>query len=59
MSKCIALLHNSQVIIEQVGKAFKHVYPEAEIINIMDESLLRDIKTKGGIDSLGVRRFCR
>ena len=59
MSKCIALLHNSQVIIEQVGKAFKRIYPEAETINIMDESLLRDIKTKGGIDSLGVRRVCR
>ena len=59
MSNCIALLHNSQVIIEQVREAFNRIYPEAEIINIMDESLLRDIKTKGGIDSLGVLRVCR
>ena len=59
MSKCIALIHNSQVIIEQVGEAFERIYPEADIINIMDESLLRDIKTKGGIDHLGFRRICR
>ena len=50
MSKCIALIHNSQVIIEQVQDVFKRIYPEAQIINIMDESLLRDIKTKDGID---------
>jgi Asp/Glu/hydantoin racemase len=59
MSKCIALIHNSQVIIEQVQDAFKRIYPEAQIINIMDESLLRDIKTKDGIDYLGFRRICR
>jgi peptide/nickel transport system substrate-binding protein len=50
MSECIALIHNSQVIIEQVGEAFKRIYPQADVINIMDESLLRDIKTKGEID---------
>ncbi len=59
MSKCIALIHNSQVIIEQVRQAFKRIFPEAQLINIMDESLLRDIKTKGEIDYLGVRRVCR
>ena len=59
MPKCIALLHNSQVIVEQVGDAFERIYPEAERINIIDESLLRDIKTKGKIDYLGVRRVCR
>ncbi len=59
MSECITLIHNSQVIIEQVGEAFKRIYPEADVINIMDESLLRDIKTKGAIDQFGVRRVCR
>ena len=59
MPKCIALLHNSQVIVEQVANAFEQIYPEAERINIIDESLLRDIKTKGRIDHLGVRRVCR
>ena len=59
MSKCIALLHNSKVIIEQVQGAFERFYPEAEVLNIMDESLLRDIKTRGGIDHLGFRRVCR
>ena len=59
MSKCIALIHNSQVIIEQVGEAFKRIYPDADVINIIDESLLRDIKTKGKIDHFGVRRVCR
>lgn len=59
MSKCIALLHNSQVIVDPVANAFKRIYPEADIINIIDESLLRDIKTKGKIDYLGVRRVCR
>jgi Asp/Glu/hydantoin racemase len=59
MSKCIALIHNSQVIIEQVRQAFNRIFPDVQLINIMDESLLRDIKTKGEIDYLGVRRVCR
>lgn len=59
MSKCIALIHNSQVIIEQVKDAFNRIFPDADLINIMDESLLRDIKTKGEIDYLGFRRICR
>jgi Asp/Glu/hydantoin racemase len=42
-----------------VRQAFKRIFPEAQLINIMDESLLRDIKTKGEIDFLGVRRVCR
>lgn len=59
MSKCIALIHNSQVIIDVVRAVFDRVYPQATCINIMDESLLRDIKDKGGIDHLGIRRICR
>ena len=59
MSKCIALIHNSPVIIDVVRDVFKRVYPEAQLVNIMDESLLRDIKEKGGIDYLGTRRVCR
>lgn len=59
MSKCIALIHNSKVIIEQVGEAFGLIYPDADVVNIMDESLLRDIKTKGEVDALGIRRVCR
>ena len=59
MSKCIALIHSTTVIIDAVGKVFKRVYPEAELINIMDDSLLRDIKQKGAIDYLGTRRICR
>ncbi|NIA06485.1 MAG: Asp/Glu racemase [Actinobacteria bacterium] len=59
MSKCIALIHNSSVIIDVVRDVFERVYSEAELINIMDESLLRDIKEKGGIDYLGTRRICR
>lgn len=59
MSKTIVLIHNSKVIIDTVQTMFKQIYPEASLINIMDESLLRDIKEKGCIDHLGVRRICR
>ena len=59
MSNCIALIHNSPVIIDVVRDVFKRIYPEAALTNIMDESLLRDIKEKGGIDHLGTRRICR
>lgn len=59
MSKCITLIHNSPVIIDVVRRTFEDVYPAATLINIMDESLLRDIKEKGGIDHLGTRRVCR
>lgn len=59
MSKLIALIHNSSVIIDVVKKIFDNIYPDARTINIMDESLLRDIKERGGIDYLGTRRVCR
>jgi Asp/Glu/hydantoin racemase len=59
MVRCIALIHNSQVIVNQVGEAFRRIYSEAEVINIIDESLLRDIKTKGAIDHFGTRRVLR
>ena len=59
MSKLIALIHNSSVIIDVVKKIFDDIYPDAQTINIMDESLLRDIKERGGIDYLGTRRVCR
>ena len=59
MNPCIALIHNSPVIIDVVSNVFKRVYPEADLINIMDESLLRDIKERGGIDELGMRRIVR
>ena len=59
MSNYVALIHNSPVIIDVVRDVFQRVYPEAKLINIMDESLLRDIKEKAGIDYLGTRRICR
>jgi Asp/Glu/hydantoin racemase len=59
MSQCVALIHNSPVIIDVVRNVFKNVYPEAKLYNIMDESLLRDIKERGGIDYLGIRRVYR
>jgi hypothetical protein len=55
MSECIALLHNSQVIVEQVAQAFKRFYPEAEIINIID----KDIQTRGRIHYFEVCCVCR
>lgn len=59
MPECIALLHNSQLLIEVLKKVFERVYPEAKLVNILDESLLRDIREKGRVDHLGVRRVCR
>ena len=59
MSRTVALIHNSPVIIDVVRDVFNRTYPEAQLCNIMDESLLRDIKERGGIDHLGVRRVCR
>ena len=59
MARCIALIHNSKIIIDEVEEIFSRVYPKAKLVNIMDESLLRDIKERGGINKLGVRRICR
>ena len=59
MPPTIALIHNSSVLVEVLKKVFEEEYPDAVTINIIDESLLSDLRTKGGIDYLGVRRICR
>jgi len=59
MSHTIALIHNSSVLVDVLKKIFEEEYPEVTTINLIDESLLSDLRTKGGIDYLGVRRICR
>jgi Asp/Glu/hydantoin racemase len=55
----VALIHNSPVLYEPLKKLCSKYLADEQVINIMDESLLRDIKTLGRVDEMGVRRICR
>lgn len=59
MSHTVALIHNSPVLYEPIKKLCAKHLADEQVINIMDESLLRDIKTLGRVDEMGVRRVCR
>jgi Asp/Glu/hydantoin racemase len=55
----VVLIHNSQVLLDPLKRICEKHLKDEQVINIMDESLLRDIKTIGRVDDRGVRRICR
>ncbi|MBI4377616.1 MAG: Asp/Glu/hydantoin racemase [Nitrospinae bacterium] len=57
--RLVVMLHNSLVLVEPLKAAFKEILPEVETLNIIDESLLRDLLKSGGIDHNGTKRVCQ
>lgn len=54
----VAIIHTSMVSVEDLRAAFRDEIPEARLINIIDDSLLDEVKTVGHVTPGIVRRMC-
>lgn len=58
MDPRIVLIHATPVAIEPVAAAFARHWPEADTVNLLEDSLSRDLERAGRLDEAMVGRFC-
>ncbi len=56
--KRVGIVHTSPVSVEALKDLFFEIVPEAELTNIIDDSLLRDVMDNGAITPTIVHRVC-
>lgn len=56
--KKIYIIHTSLVSHQELQQLFKEIIPEAELFNIVDDSLLHDVKTHGSVNPKITGRVC-
>ncbi len=56
--KRVAIVQTSLVSHGDLNRLFAELVPEAELINIVDDSLLKEVKTAGHVTPGVVRRLC-
>ena len=54
----IALIHATPVAIEPICHTFKRLWPQAQVTNLLEDSLAADLAAAGAIDQAMVSRFC-
>lgn len=58
MKKKVAIIHTSFVSVDYLKGLFKEIVPEAELVNIVDDSLLAEVMANGGTTPGVVKRLC-
>lgn len=58
MSKKVALIHTGFALVEVLKDLFREILPDVEVINIVDDSLLRDVLKKDKVDEKVTKRVC-
>lgn len=58
MSKKVAVIHTSFVSVNDLKELFREIMPQVEMVNIVDDSLLAEVKTNGSITPGIIRRVC-
>jgi Asp/Glu/hydantoin racemase len=56
-AKKVGVIHTFLYSVEDLKALFKELVPEVEMINIIDDSLLREVLANGGVSSAVVRRI--
>lgn len=56
--KKIGIIHTSFVSVNDLKNLFAEILPEAQLTNIVDDSLLREVMANGGITPGIVKRMC-
>lgn len=56
--KKIGLIHTSFVSVNDLKNLFAEIIPDAELTNIVDDSLLREVMANGGITPAIIKRMC-
>ena len=54
----IALIHAMPVAIEPVCNTFRRLWPQAQVTNLLEDSLAADLAAAGRIDQKMIDRFC-
>ena len=54
----VVLIHTSPVSLNDLKALFKEIIPEVEMVNIIDDSLLEEVKKNGQINSAIISRMC-
>ncbi len=54
----VAIIQTSLVSTTHLGELFKELMPEVEVMNIVDDSLLREVVANGSPTNAVVRRIC-
>ena len=57
--KKMAIIHTSAVSLQDLTTLCQEIMPEVEIINIIDDSLLAEVKRNNGITPAVISRMCR
>lgn len=58
MKKKVAVIHTSLVSMDDIKGYFSKIIPEAELMHIVDDSLLKEVKTVGHITPFIIQRIC-
>lgn len=58
-AKRIALVHATPVAVEPVIEAFGRLWPEADVYNLLEDSLAPDLERAGRLDDAMISRFIR
>ena len=54
----VVLIHTSPVSLNDLKALFKEIIPEVEMVNIIDDSLLDEVKNNGKINANIISRMC-
>src|SRR6185503_14804459 len=54
----IALIHATPVAIDPICSTFKRLWPQAQVTNLLDDSLSADLAAAGELNQAMIDRFC-
>ena len=54
----ITLIHATPVAIEPICASFKRLWPQADVTNLLEDSLSADLAAAGQLDQAMINRFC-
>lgn len=56
MGKKVTLVHTTPLAMGPINAAFRELFPEAEVRNVLDDRLLADLQVAGGVFSPALKR---
>ncbi|HEY3937239.1 MAG TPA: aspartate/glutamate racemase family protein [Bryobacteraceae bacterium] len=57
MRKTVFAIHTSLALVSPLGKLFAEILPEVRVVNVIDDSLLADVRAAGCVTSSVTRRI--
>lgn len=59
MPKIVSVIHTGPVTLDPLGRLINEMIPGVRVINIMDDSILRDVMAADGVTKQVARRLCQ